>query len=277
MRKFRSWLILGSLVLATLAAGARVASAATSPTWDSSYTGGIGAPPGSISYATSTLTGTPVGGNYLTVCGMKSTPGTGTIAMKIDGVPMTEVANTLSLGAPNVMRLFSGFNLATSTSFIELTNTSAEPMFFVCSSFNDAASSISNYDIDTVTGTTFTSYLNQLNADSLIGAWTGRVGSSMFPDGSTGNWNTLGSGQGLWHPSPMPYATGLNTVGTWTTSGSTVMTAIAFEIEPVGVTPPPIELGGATSTVDQIQDNLFYAYVLFLLTMVIMIWIMRKH
>jgi len=40
---------------------------------------------------------------------------------------------------------------------------------------------------------------------------------------------------------------------------------------------PPIVGGGATSTVEQAQTNLYYAFVLFYISMFGMIWLMRKH
>jgi len=43
-------------------------------------------------------------------------------------------------------------------------------------------------------------------------------------------------------------------------------------------TPPgPPDIGGATSTVDQMHDNLYYGFIVFFLSMFGMIWLMRKH
>jgi len=42
-------------------------------------------------------------------------------------------------------------------------------------------------------------------------------------------------------------------------------------------TPPDPNTGAATSSVDQIQENLGTAFYLFMLSMCIMVWMMRKH
>jgi len=44
-----------------------------------------------------------------------------------------------------------------------------------------------------------------------------------------------------------------------------------------GGTPPSPPLGGATSTTDQSEQNVFSGYVLFLFAMFGMIWLIRKH
>jgi len=49
------------------------------------------------------------------------------------------------------------------------------------------------------------------------------------------------------------------------------------DFEDVTPPPPPVELGGATSSVDQSQQNLSTAFALFLAAMFGMIWLLRKH
>jgi len=75
------------------------------------------------------------------------------------------------------------------------------------------------------------------------------------------------------------YAGGLWTEydgATWTPrngGANDALRDIFISTEPATTTPT----GGATSTVEQTQQNLFYGYALFLLSMVIMMWIIRKH
>jgi len=44
-----------------------------------------------------------------------------------------------------------------------------------------------------------------------------------------------------------------------------------------GGPPPGAAVGGATSTTEQIQTNLFYGFVLFFISFFMVVWLLRKH
>jgi len=60
-------------------------------------------------------------------------------------------------------------------------------------------------------------------------------------------------------------------------SGRVTLIDTATFHQGAGPTPPPYQYGGATSTLEQAQSNLYNAFVLFFLSMFGMIWLIRKH
>jgi len=101
--------------------------------------------------------------------------------------------------------------------------------------------------------------------------------------GSGGTLNTYVDGSGAHGTNCSPYG-----ITDWTVDGNYIVriysdatfTTVLEEgtfFQGNAPPPPPVPLGGATSTLEQTQDNLYHSWILYYIAMFGMIWLMRKH
>jgi len=129
-----------------------------------------------------------------------------------------------------------------------------------------------------------TSAINQCYVETSIGYWISQDGLYEINDGAGSTLCTLNNfGAGFASP-PQYYntvgcPTSAGAVGTWSNVDGFGSPAPTLSETMCGVPPPPgpVALGGATSSVDQAQQNVIYFAWTFLACMVLVIWLMRKH